>query len=559
MCNERIDCPGGMEERSCNQRLCEHQLRCRNSTRCVAVENICDKVIDCPFGDDEFFCGTFPEECPMYCTCLLFVIECTGWDVVNNESQAIFPYVKITVFNADIVNALTFMKSFNQGVEYVLSNVNVSEICMISEGFDMLSVTRSLSVPFNDVKILSFRCFSWMPLLTNVNISYNQIFKIEKSSFDKTKNLLFLDVSHNNITHLTQSIFSNHIILQLLNLKGNSINYVSRNFFEMITVKIIQTGSYKVCCISHIYNIACDAKVEWPHSCGNILHGLAFKFLISAIGILGLTLNCIALCLSKGQIGGGKNHHHMVRLIAVSDIVFSIYLLFITIFDIFYHGRYVENDLNWRESLTCYISGVLFMGANILGVLSIHLITASRYFVIKFPLDSNFLSEQFVKKAVFCILMITFFLSTCLAVLHRLLSKDGVMPIGLCILLGNIDKSAVAKFATWLAMFSKCVPIISIPTLNILLVLEKERAAKKVETMTGRKKMPDNKKIMQLLLASCCIVIIWIVSTCLLFLTLTWNEYPYSFLVWTTAVVFPINTVINPSILIFPQLIKKCH
>ena len=86
VCNNRIDCPGGLEERSCNGScLYPMQFKCKDSAICVAMENICDEVMDCPFQDDEYFCDTLLNTtCPEKCICLLFVIECDSWKVVQH-------------------------------------------------------------------------------------------------------------------------------------------------------------------------------------------------------------------------------------------------------------------------------------------------------------------------------------------------------------------------------------------------------------------------------------------------------------------------------------------
>ena len=74
VCNHRIDCPGGLDERLCDRQQCTYgaQFRCRNSATCVALQNVCDGVDDCPLQDDEYFCETYPRKCPLYCICLLW-------------------------------------------------------------------------------------------------------------------------------------------------------------------------------------------------------------------------------------------------------------------------------------------------------------------------------------------------------------------------------------------------------------------------------------------------------------------------------------------------------
>ena len=73
VCNNQIDCPGGLEEKDCNKQLCLLQFKCRDSAICVDLESVCDAIIDCPFRDDEYFCDIFLENCPMVCTCQLYI------------------------------------------------------------------------------------------------------------------------------------------------------------------------------------------------------------------------------------------------------------------------------------------------------------------------------------------------------------------------------------------------------------------------------------------------------------------------------------------------------
>ncbi len=46
-----------------------------NSAICLAMDDVCNGVKDCPLGDDEYFCDMFHIKCPGKCFCLLFVIE----------------------------------------------------------------------------------------------------------------------------------------------------------------------------------------------------------------------------------------------------------------------------------------------------------------------------------------------------------------------------------------------------------------------------------------------------------------------------------------------------
>ncbi len=75
ICNGRWDCPGGVDEHSCQRSSCPGLLKCRQSVICIAEGNLCDGLIDCPQGDDEYFCFSL-RTCPENCTCVLYAISC---------------------------------------------------------------------------------------------------------------------------------------------------------------------------------------------------------------------------------------------------------------------------------------------------------------------------------------------------------------------------------------------------------------------------------------------------------------------------------------------------
>ena len=133
VCNRRIDCPGGLEERNCSTGSCllPVQLKCRSSAICVAMEDICNGVADCPFQDDEYYCKSFNKPCPNNCICLLYVIECLHVDFLNDTMnyKHHLPFVKVTILNAHLTNELLFFQMFNQTVFLSLHRSNVSDIC----------------------------------------------------------------------------------------------------------------------------------------------------------------------------------------------------------------------------------------------------------------------------------------------------------------------------------------------------------------------------------------------------------------------------------------------
>jgi hypothetical protein len=56
LCDGTMDCPGGGDERGCDEACSMFQYRCQRGGACVHYDKLCDATTHCPDGDDETFC-----------------------------------------------------------------------------------------------------------------------------------------------------------------------------------------------------------------------------------------------------------------------------------------------------------------------------------------------------------------------------------------------------------------------------------------------------------------------------------------------------------------------
>ncbi len=184
--------------------------------------------------------------------------------------------------------------------------------------------------------------------------------------------------------------------------------------------------------------------------------------------------------------------------------------------------------------MSCFASCLLFLFSNLTSIFSIHLLSISRYCIVTNPLNSKYLEETFILQLRVCGFLPIMSASVCLVLLQKFLSSSGSMPTGLCLLIGNVDKTIIPSLVTWIFLFSEGLPIVSIPLINGLLIYEKFKWDQHVKTMAHGMKNASKSLIIRLILASTSNLICWVASTVLLVLCMVWERYPFSVLVWTT-------------------------
>ena len=69
-------------------------------------------------------------------------------------------------------------------------------------------------------------------------------------------------------------------------------------------------------------------------------------------------------------------------------------------------------------------------------------------------------------------------------------------------------------------------------------------------------KVGTDEDIQKSLFASLRNLLCWIPSSIVLVMTQLWDEYSYKLLIWLTAVIMPLNSIINPFVFVFSSKIS---
>ena len=112
-------------------------------------------------------------------------------------------------------------------------------------------------------------------------------------SFTGPLKLKSIDISNNQIDSLNRNLFTGIKTLLFLNITVNEISKVDMNTFKFGKIVSIITNSYEICCIT--IDAICNVLPVWPMSCERLLSDVAARWMTWLISILGVLFNSVSL------------------------------------------------------------------------------------------------------------------------------------------------------------------------------------------------------------------------------------------------------------------------
>ena len=553
VCNGEWECPGGTDEMRCQQRVCSGMFKCKNSSICINEDNLCDSVTDCHLGDDESFCLAHQPNtnCPANCSCLLFSLSCDNTSLT--EENTFRNYVSIYLNKINEADWPRLYEAIDNPVIFSLKHSQFAEICNQKKRFLNL---RIFDLSNNVIHHLESNCFRLMSSISYLNISRNKVNSIAKFAFYSSNLISELDLSWNNIERLRDNTFAGLCSLRFLSLISNNLLDIGMNIFSDTNIGYISTENFKICCVKVSVASICPARPQWPNSCGRLLGDVTVKVFIWLVGSLGYFMNIFScIILLRKVLPSGDSYNNVITCLSVSDALYCIPLLTIVSSDIYFGNNYLQFEHFWRTNFFCIASSMLSIVANFLSVFTINLLTLTRYLVVRNPLDSRFLDKNLLTKVCIFTAFALICLSVCLILAYIFTSENQQLPTGLCLLIGSTESSSISQIVTILTMLIQGISCLTIPLLYYFLMQTMAQSKKAVETSSIQN---SGGGIKGSILVAFTNLSCWIPSSVLLFMTVVWNRYPYVLLIWTTMVVIPLNTVINPFVFVFHRLLKHC-
>ena len=120
---------------------------------------------------------------------------------------------------------------------------------------------------------------------------------------------------------------------------------------------------------------------------------------------------------------------------------------------------------------------------------------------------------------------------------------------------GHGEISTISTIMTFLTLLSQSISCITIPALYYQIMLTMGQSDSLLDQSHTAH---DSGRIASSILVALTNLLCWVPSSILLGMTLAWKEYPYVLLIWTSMVIVPFNTCINPFIFVYINILKTC-
>ena len=540
VCDGKWDCPQGDDEDNVNpicgsKDNCINMYKCKDyKLKCIDIGKICNQENDCPNGDDEMFCDLVNMFCPFNCQCLIYAIAC------NNINDRIYfkifdPFIFVSISNS----RLTTIDTYFQTAHFLKLPSNlIKEVCHVNS----LKEVVYLDLAFNLIQHIKSGCFSDFVHLIIINLKNNEITKLSTASFLNLTSLKFLDMSNNPLSVIKSNSFAN---LRLLNFTEIEIGEIkSQAFDHMKKSFVIINTNYYLSCISPPHSI-CTRHPPWYVSCSGIVPGNLLTVLFWCVLLAILALNVLSIVIHALKIMANKIFLITVLSININDILFALYLLIILISKSSLHES-VFLQGKWRSHLFCFLAFGTILWYTILSQVLLVFMSLGRLLVVLYPLSSKFRKSHFTLKCILAAYCSSFGISLLVTILFETLYI--FVPIDFCMPFINPAKSIVlCDILTWTVVITQTISSVAISTMYTLLY----KTYKRSEIITVSSNQNKAKIIfIQIFLVSTSNILCWFPSNVIYIVAATKVTYPIDLIIWTILTVLPINSLVNPLVLI---------
>ena len=161
------------------------------------------------------------------------------------------------------------------------------------------------------------------------------------------------------------------MMLSVLDVRGSPLTQFSpRIFSTMRNLKEVYADTYRVCCSQVLpvtFNLRdCHSPADPFSTCDHLIGEGFARVSVPALAALSLTGNIVSFCVRVLFQRFRVNSRLDIFLThkTVSDAWVGIYLSIISLAHALFKGRFLWEDIDWKQSNACQFAGVVFLSAH---------------------------------------------------------------------------------------------------------------------------------------------------------------------------------------------------
>ncbi len=543
LCDGKWDCLFGYDELVC-PKMCLNMYKCGGAIHvCVYLGKVCDGEEECPQGDDEMFCDLNSMQCPHQCSCFMYAIHCSGGGDFNAFRQR-FPLISVSVSSAGSIPLDLFQGQFPVAKYFSLRSNCITFVCgksMFPQNMALMDAGKNCIT-----KITSY-CFESYLFLRILRLDRNFISSIEHKAFVVLPSLRLLDLSSNPLQNVPPNVVLNTENLALLALRNVSLKDIALNAFPEHSVHVVDTDDFHLCCITSASQF-CTANIPWYISCTNLLPNAGLKIFVITTSLLIICFNLSSIIFHLVTRKYKKAHAATVVGINFTDMLSTIYLCIIWVSDIIFDGTFHVQEENWRSSVACFAAYDLILWFTLLSQLSLGFLSLSRLMYVIYSGETAFKETVFVIKVFVVMFAISFLMAVGVTVAMRFTMYQ--LPFSLCLpFLDPTDRILLIKVTTWFAVISQLHSSLAILWMHTVLIY-KILSMRKLSGSTVADSDSSVLLVAQLVTITVSNILCWFPANGIYLAAMFLDRYPMDLAIWTTLAALPINSLINPSVLL---------
>ncbi len=528
--------------------VCTNMLKCKSyRKKCIQLGSICDGKEDCPNGNDELLCQLRGVSCPSGCNCLALAVECSRQFVFHKYIQHPFQFIQIrnvAKFELDFVVA-----GFKEYFILNVINTSVNNIC----GFNFSQMLLQLDLSENCASSLTKYCFYKLPHLKILDIKENEVSVLETNSFWDLPRLQILDLSSNPMKELKALCIGKVPLFKLLKLNKVKVQVVHSEALENLEIKHLQTTNYQTCCLAE-EETECSESKPWFISCSNLLPSQSLKLFFICVSVSTIVLNVASLVSHVVLKMCAPAFAVNVLALNTSDMLCAVYLCTIWIAHLVFQANFVLKEELWRSGWVCHSAFGTVVWFSLLSQLVIHLLSLSRLMVVLYPIESAFKKATFVGKCSVAIFVASFCFSVVLTTIVGWTSE--MLPFHLCLPFVDPTNSVLAiKIITWFSVTTQTFTSLAVTVEGITLVTNLSDSGEIIQKSKSRQSS-ELVLIIQLFVITVSNILCWFPANGIYVVAIFAETYPIDLIIWTTVVIMPLNSVVNPSVFLVLNLRK---